>query len=296
MRILIALAVFLAFAMPADAKPKKKSQGAKADPIAKKLFEANCLACHDPLKTIVGPTLHEIHKLYEKNPQGIVTWAKKPGRKRLQGIAMPAMAHLPDKDLKLIADYMIFAGARISPKKSNRKKTFKEELGKIQRTFMPNSSVVSFAIKFSDNLSLCWDADKASTRYIWRGTMDPKNHFISNGKTIPAINGETLYKSDQSPFLKISDPVDFLGYNISPQGLPEFLYKRGDYQFSETLIFSNDRMSWTYRVSGPSSIQYSLPRIAGFKVSTNTGQIKNQILHLSKTEMAQFTLTFTEEK
>lgn len=57
MRILIALAVFLAFAMDADAKPKKKM--AKADPIAKKLFETNCLACHDPVKMIAGPTLHE---------------------------------------------------------------------------------------------------------------------------------------------------------------------------------------------------------------------------------------------
>ena len=99
---LLIVAVF-AFVMTSEAKPKKKG---KANPVAQKLFETNCLACHDPIKIIAGPTLHEIHKLYKDDPKSIVAWAKKPGRKRTEGIAMPAMAHIPDAELKLIADYM----------------------------------------------------------------------------------------------------------------------------------------------------------------------------------------------
>lgn len=294
MRILIALAVFLAFAMPADAKPKKKMT--KADPIAKKLFEANCLACHDPVKMIAGPTLHEIHKLYEKNPQGIVTWAKKPGRKRLQGIAMPAMAHLPEKDLKLIADYMIFAGARISPKKSNRKKTFKEDLGKIQRTFMPNSSVVSFAIKYSDDLSLCWDAEKGATRYIWQGTLDPKSHFTSNGKTIPEIVGNVIYKSPEPLFKNIPEKINFLGYKVNDQGLPSFIYQRGDYQFRESHKFSGGNIYWNYQISGLDELSLKLPEIKGYKTSVTKGTMQQGLVVLSKSDLSNFTLILSKEK
>jgi cytochrome c551/c552 len=294
MKLLIIISLIFSFGINLEATSKKKK--VKADPVGKKLFETNCLACHDPLKAVVGPTLHEINKLYETSVEGIVTWAKKPGRKRTEGIAMPPMGHIPDKDLKLIADYMLWAGSRVSRKELRKVNTFKENLGKIQRTFMPDSGVASFAITFTDDLSLCWDAEKATTRYIWQGKIDPKSHFTGNGKVIPALKGEVIYKSSQSLFLGLSAKVDFLGYKVSEQGLPIFYYKKGNAKFTETLSYKNERLSWSYKVSGPNELSLVLPKVAGYKTSASKGALKNGQLILNKQELSHFTITLSKEK
>lgn len=263
---------------------------------AQKLYEANCYACHNPKKMIAGPTLYEIHQLYKGKPEGIVAWAKKPGRKRLEGIAMPAMAHLGDETLAKISKYMLEAGSEISAKSVRNSNPIKEELGRVQRSFMPNSGVISFVVRFSDKLSLCWDAEKTATRYVWRGFIDPRSQFTSNGSTLPKVEGDKIYESSQSPFLNIKDPVKFLGYNINSEGLPEFLYKRGDYSFSENYSFKDQQITITYSVSGPSGLEYKLPKIKGFKTASSTGEKKGSTLHLSKDQMKQFTITLTEEK
>ena len=281
---------------PKIKKKSKRSKKAKIDPLGKKLFDANCLACHDPLKALVGPTLYEINEIYSKNIEGIVSWAKKPGRKRSKGIAMPAMAHVPDKDLKLIADYMLAAGSRVRLKELRKANIFKEKLGKIQRTFMPNSSVASFAIKFSDHLSLCWDAEKGTTRYIWQGQIDPESHFTGNGKVVPSIQGDVIYKSSDSLFIGLSPKINFLGYKVTDQGLPEFLYKRGNYQFSETLSFNNDNLSWNYKTSGAHELRCKLPKVDGYKTSVSHGEIQGDILILNKSEVNNFTITLSKEK
>lgn len=72
---------------------------------AKKLI-MSCSACHGLENRVVGPPIREIQKIYAGNPQGIVTWAKAPGKKRPDYPQMPAMP-LPEEDLKIIADYML---------------------------------------------------------------------------------------------------------------------------------------------------------------------------------------------
>lgn len=294
MRLFLSLIMILSLTLNSQARSKKK--GAKFDPVGKKLFETNCLACHNPIQAIAGPTLHEINKLYEKNANGIVSWAKKPGRKRTEGIAMPAMAHIPEKDLKLIADYMLYAGSRVSRKELRKVNAFKEELGRIQRTFMPNSSVVSFAIKYSDDLSLCWDGEKGITRYIWQGKIDPKTHFTGNGKVIPAIEGKVIFRSSESMFVGLSPKVNYHGYKVSKEGLPIFYYKRAGVQFSETHSYKTGNISWKYKISGLNELKINLPRLNSYKTVSNKGSIKNGLLILDKQELKDFTITFTKEK
>ncbi len=69
-------------------------------------FKANCAACHAPAATVVGPSLQEIKTIYDGKPEMLVAWAKAPGVKR-GGVAMPAFAHLDDKVLAEIAEYML---------------------------------------------------------------------------------------------------------------------------------------------------------------------------------------------
>lgn len=75
------------------------------------LFQSTCAVCHGVDKRVVGPALTEIAQIYAANPEGIVTWARAPGKKRPDVPQMPPFAHLGDKVLRQIADYMLEAGA-----------------------------------------------------------------------------------------------------------------------------------------------------------------------------------------
>ncbi|WP_426745471.1 cytochrome c [Myxococcus faecalis] len=79
------------------------------------LFQTTCAACHSVDRQLVGPSLTEIARLYADNPQGIVTWARAPGKKRPDAPQMPPFASLGDQRLGQIADYMLEAGAAASP-------------------------------------------------------------------------------------------------------------------------------------------------------------------------------------
>ncbi len=74
-----------------------------------------CAACHAPAVQLVGPSLVEIATIYAGNPEGIVAWARAPGKKRANLPPMPPFAHLGDANLRLIAEYMITKGEAAQP-------------------------------------------------------------------------------------------------------------------------------------------------------------------------------------
>jgi cytochrome c551/c552 len=82
----------------------------------KLLYEQNCSACHLPDQMVVGPSLIEITKLYEKKPKEFVAWAVKPQKKRNGVIEMPSMAHLGEANLLAIRDYMLQASKGLKEK------------------------------------------------------------------------------------------------------------------------------------------------------------------------------------
>ena len=86
------------------------SNPASAAPTPEQLF-LNCAACHAPAVKLVGPSLAEIATIYAGNPEGIVTWAKAPGKKRPELPPMPPFTHLGDENLRIIADLMLERGA-----------------------------------------------------------------------------------------------------------------------------------------------------------------------------------------
>jgi cytochrome c551/c552 len=91
-----------------EARVAEENRKNSSDPAV--LFEQNCAACHGVNTRIVGPALTEIASIYKGNAAGIVTWAKAPGRKRLDGAPMPAMGHVGEERLARIAEYMIKTG------------------------------------------------------------------------------------------------------------------------------------------------------------------------------------------
>lgn len=74
------------------------------------LFQTTCAACHGIDQRVVGPPLTEIARIYAGNPDGIVTWARAPGKKRADAPQMPAFAAVGDERLRAIAEYMLEAG------------------------------------------------------------------------------------------------------------------------------------------------------------------------------------------
>lgn len=79
------------------------------------LFSTNCSGCHAVDKKLVGPSLTEIARLYDASPDGIVAWARAPGKKRPDAPQMPPFAIVGDAKLRKIADYMLEAGKRETP-------------------------------------------------------------------------------------------------------------------------------------------------------------------------------------
>jgi cytochrome c len=80
--------------------------GAKAGDAGETAFRQTCGSCHALDKRLVGPPLTEIASIYAGNPQGIVTWALNPGKKRPDYPQMPPQ-NLPASQLLEIANYML---------------------------------------------------------------------------------------------------------------------------------------------------------------------------------------------
>ena len=81
-----------------------------AGPTGESVFK-NCVACHAMNKILAAPPLTEVYALYKDNPDGIIAWAKNPGKKRAEFNPMPSMAHLGDDQLRLVADYILTVAA-----------------------------------------------------------------------------------------------------------------------------------------------------------------------------------------
>ncbi len=77
-----------------------------------KVVFRTCGACHGLNQRMVGPPLTEIAQIYAGNPQGIVQWAKAPGKKRPDYPQMIPMTMFSDADLMESAKYMLEAVAR----------------------------------------------------------------------------------------------------------------------------------------------------------------------------------------
>ncbi len=94
----------------ADLQAGRTKKPAGFDPA--ELFGSYCGGCHAVDRRLVGPPLTEIAQIYAGNPDGIVAWARAPGKKRADAPQMPSMAAAGDRDLRIIAEYMLKTGAQ----------------------------------------------------------------------------------------------------------------------------------------------------------------------------------------
>jgi len=74
--------------------------------LGKQVFQENCSTCHAADQKLIGPTIKEMSQIYQGNPAAMIQWIKAPGKKRV-GEAMPAQSHLSERQLKLVAQYIL---------------------------------------------------------------------------------------------------------------------------------------------------------------------------------------------
>ena len=69
-------------------------------------FQTNCGACHAIDRKVVGPAMQEVAKIYAGKPDAFITFVKSPTKTRPDFPDMPSMAHVPNSDLRQIADWV----------------------------------------------------------------------------------------------------------------------------------------------------------------------------------------------
>jgi cytochrome c len=99
----------LHYASNAAAWRKEQGIALATIPLGERIF-TYCAGCHALDRERGAPSVREIQRVYADNPQGIVAWAKAPGRKRMDFAPMPAFGHLPESDLMAAAEYMLQMG------------------------------------------------------------------------------------------------------------------------------------------------------------------------------------------
>ena len=267
----------LGFALPSQAQDGKL------------LYEQNCAACHLPDQMVVGPSLIEITKLYQKKPKEFLQWANKPQKKRPGVIDMPSMAHLGDANLLAIRDYMIKASAGLKEKPAVTKDPFERVARRpeVQRIFMPDVGPAAIAVALPGDLSYCFDAGDCRLRTIWRGDfINGWLYWKSNGKATGVIMGKVLWHLPEDTTLPATK---FHGYELNDAGIPTFSYERQGAQFEETIEPAGKNLVRRFKVTTAQPLVLTIDNDTQASAGTRQGNK----LTLTPEQAKSFTLTVT---
>ncbi len=77
--------------------------------LGKAVFIRNCASCHGIDLRIVGPPVTEIAGVYRHEPEKLAAWVKKPGKRRPEYPAMPAVILTEDR-YQAVAKFMLALG------------------------------------------------------------------------------------------------------------------------------------------------------------------------------------------
>jgi cytochrome c551/c552 len=254
----------------------------------KLLYEQNCAACHLPDQMVVGPSLIEITKLYDKKPKEFVAWAIKPLKKRNGVIEMPSMAHLGEANLLAVHEYMLTASKGLKEKPAVTKDPLARPARRpeIQRMFLPNVGPAAIAVALPGDLNYTFDAGDCRLRTVWRGDfLDCWAYYKSNGRATATPLGKTLWQlpADES----LQKRVKFLGYSVDAAGLPTFEYERDGAQFREKIITEGKTLVRRFEVTTTKPVTLTLDPAT----TCSSGTVLNNTLTLTPVEAKSFTLT-----
>ncbi|GAB5561749.1 MAG: hypothetical protein SynsKO_33960 [Synoicihabitans sp.] len=263
------------------------AQSAEKGPelVAPEAFTLNCNACHLLDQALVGPSLVEIAELYPPaNLDAFIQWCIEPQKKRDQMVEMPSMVHVPKADLVEIYHYIRLATVGVTRVKRPVNDPFatspaKTRRPRVQRTFLPETGPASMvvALPTSQKFNLIWDTDQCRLRYISSGEPDSWQYWRSNGNALAEI-GEVCYR-ESDPLFAAAE-VRFMGYHISAEGMPAFVYRVGENTVTEKITTRGDQVVRTFTGS-PRLPEYELPRDQGdqLKISAKFSENTLTLIH-----------------
>ncbi len=254
------------------------------EPIA---FATNCKACHMLDQALVGPSLVELSELYpRKDKAKFIQWTLTPGRKREQMPQMPSMAHIPEPQLLEVYEYIKKVTVGVSRVKVSNTDPFalapaKTMRPRIERTFVPESGPASLilALPTTEKHNVIWDTDQCRLRYVSAGETDNYPYLRSNGNGL-AVVGKIIHREPEPVF---AGAIQFLGYQMSKDGYPSFVYRVGDSEITETYSVAQNAVVRTIKASS-SLPAHQLPKedSTGLKVTVSNTEKSITITYAAK--------------
>jgi len=229
------------------AQKKKK----KEEPKMLESFKVHCSACHLPDRVQVGPHFVELQELYPKSKRKeFIEWCYKPGKVRPESPQMPAMIHVPEKDLIEIHDYILKQQIKRLKKSGNTDLYPDTERPRVVRTFMPDCGPASLYVAFptKDMHNLIWDTDRCRLRYISAGEVDNYPYLRSNGNSL-ANTGKKVY-TEKKLFDRVEN-LQFDGYQMGKDGYPTFIYRLNGATLKERLSMDGEIIIRTITSTAP---------------------------------------------
>lgn len=271
-----------------------------ADQAAKQAFDNNCKACHDVRKSTVGPSLVEIRDLYPiKKQQAFLDWTNNPGKKRPEGMQMPAMAHLGDKTLIAIQDYILTVSKGKNKARNNFSfKPAPKTYPYYQRGKMPFSSPAAVGLMFDKGFGLSWDAGTSRLRYAFSS----KQSFFRGEANQQSLTSDIIYQETAEllwSFSKGQTSV-FKGYRVVDE-LPQFVYQIGNIEITESFsqlsdaqlnIKSSKGFERHFVMQGvEQNIVMDLSHLGNVTLSASIGELNKNKLSLTPLQAKQFSIT-----
>lgn len=265
---------------------------------AKDIYTANCMACHNLEKQVVGPSLVEIAHIYKDNPSGIVRWSLNPGVKRKLAIRMPPMTHLEKEKLLKVAKYILTVteGKKYKPEKEPEDPYKETAPAKLQRMFMPGAGPAAIALSLNENVHVCWDAGTCQFRYAWNGRfIDQWPVWRGNGNALAVVQGKTFTKTAAgNPFGNLGK-TQFKGYS-EKAGIFTFFYAVGEVNFTLNIVaLSSKEISLNFKTDSSAPLDYR-PALEQGHWTADKGKIVNGVLKLSAEESQSFSVIYKAEK
>ncbi len=146
-------------------------------------------------------------------------------------------------------------------------------------------------------VSYCWDAVACRLIYVWKGKEFLKEEPVS-GLSSPAVDpifmasGPQLFSATIGAYGKPS----YFGFKLA-DGIPEFYYSSGRIGVRERITISEDGkvlMQHFAIENAPGNVQLVLPEDWKDRLTVGKGTtVKGRFLTLSKSEAADFTLSYS---
>lgn len=179
---------------------------------------------------------------------------------------------------------------------------YKEEPPYLYRAYMEGSSPASIAVRLTDDLSYCWDAEACIIRYAWEGDfVDNTGLWKGKPNSVAKVLGTIFYRNRSIRNLRIgageSIPA-FKGYRLKDR-YPEFHYTIDGVDVYEMIKpdTSGNGLLRTFRIpSARENVLFFFDTTDGVSYRPSAGKTRNNTIVLSPEDAQNFNIIMIKRK